>query len=121
MGPLSVSGGCALFFRLRRSVTFGGELNVLNVPKFVVLPACYDSVSALLIRAKPASEEANEVNKKAVGNLIQALSDTANSVARVVAGRMLGEIGPQAEPAVPALLNAAKDRDDDVRKAAVFA
>ena len=75
----------------------------------------------MLIRVNPASEEANEVNKKAVVNLIQALSDNTNPVARVLAARMLGEIGSRAKSAVPALSNAAEDRNDDVRKAAVFA
>jgi HEAT repeat protein len=54
-------------------------------------------------------------------SLIKALGDEEESYVREVAARLLGEIGPDAESAVPALEKATKDESDEVREAATEA
>ncbi len=88
----------------------------------VLLLPPHPSVSAsLIIAAAPVCKEANEVINEAARRLRETVSDHPNPVVRALAAEMLGEIGPRAASAVPALLNAAKDQDDDVRNAAVVA
>ena len=58
-------------------------------------------------------------NSKSVSALIKALRNLDKN-ARVVAIAALGEIGKNAEPAVPILINALKDDDRDVRSIAVY-
>ncbi len=85
------------------------------------------SVAALALREivgtgnAPASKETSEVLNEAAVKLTATLNDHPNPWARALAAEILGEIGPRATSAVPALLNAARDKHDDVRKASVSA
>jgi HEAT repeat protein len=68
-----------------------------------------------------ASEASGRIGEPAVPNLIVALKHTHHDVRRAAASS-LGDVGPDAEAAVPALIEATnKDTDADVRHAADWA
>lgn len=69
-----------------------------------------------LIKAFMSDDE--QVRKAAL--FAQALKDK-DKVARRVAAKALGKIGPAAKAAVPALTEALKDKDEDVRREAAKA
>lgn len=56
-----------------------------------------------------------------VGDWIVALADATDKLRRRLAARALGELAPQASPAVPALIGALEDEDPWVRKWACVA
>lgn len=59
-----------------------------------------------------------QVDAQAVQKLIQQLQDP-DEIVRLRAAKELGKLGAAAAPAIPALQNAAKDSDEDVRRVAV--
>lgn len=61
------------------------------------------------------------IGDPAVPALISALHDLKDRALRVAAARALARIGPPAQEAVPDLITALEDDDEDLRKAAVHA
>ena len=86
-------------------------------PKKAVLNLAV-SIIAVCLPSTPASAQENDDSR--VAELIRQLSDQDASV-RANAAEALGEIGPEAKAAVPALIEASKHEEAGVRANATYA
>ncbi|NQT90763.1 MAG: HEAT repeat domain-containing protein, partial [Candidatus Omnitrophica bacterium] len=109
----------------RNAAVRTAAVSVLNTMDIDVLHKIPILVKALADRVEHVREYAvgglSKIGHKAVPAITNALNPKNPETMRIAAARVLSKIGPDAKKSVPALINIAQDKDEDIRAASIDA